>query len=401
MKLYNKQTVANYIMGNDLEGFNTEELEDNVDFMMDVLRMSKNKEMYHFCSDKVKKNPKFTSFVIRLFANEEAFIVPIADEFLSNIKNNSVQNVEVLVLMSKAISKDSPNYLKYGVKLFGIQLEKDTMITSAKELYKNNPEKLSLVGETGFSLLYDEYKESEIVTDYFAEKAIEKILHTDSSEFEDLFHRLFNSLDELEKVNMKTYLINYISNYDSELAAYITTHIHTLNESLKEIQALKSKWNTYRKRIDAKKYKMMFEQIHMYMEEQGHNSSYTEDELLYSISRDLGIEKEVYKNDPSMPSDEQQFEQAIPDTSRIENDEMSYNDLTHYNVIREIITKFCNANSFKELEELEGDYEEPSEEDKEIDSMLEELGLSSTENPEQKKPSNVIDFRDATNPFKK
>lgn len=396
MKLYNKKTVADYIMGNDIEGFSVDELEDNVEFMMDVLKMTSDKEMYNFCSDKVKNDPEFVSFVIRLFAKDEEFIATIADKFLSKIKNNSAPNVEVLVLMAKLIPKSSPRFLKYGVMLYGLQLEKDTSIVAAKELYKNDPEELSCIGETGFTLLYDEYQESEIVTDYFAEKAIEKILHTDSAEFEDLFHRLFKSQEELEKVNMRSYLIDYISNLDSELASYISTHIYTLDFALREIETLKNKWNSYGKRIEAKKFSMMFQKIHMYMEENGHNCSYTEDELLYSISNDLGITKEICRNDPSMPSDEQQCEEEMPDISRLENSTMAYDDLVHYNSIREIITKYYNANSLKDLEDLEEEYGGSSEDSDEIDGMLGELGLT-PDGTEDKKPSNVIDFRSAIN----
>lgn len=394
MKLYNKKTVADYIMGNDIEGFSIDELEDNVEFMMDVLKMTSDKEMYNFCSDKVKNDPEFVSFVIRLFAKDEEFITTIADDFLSKIKNNSAPNVEVLVLMAKLIPKSSPRFLKYGVMLYGLQLEKDTSIVAAKELYKNDPEELSCIGETGFTLLYDEYQESEIVTDYFAEKSIEKILHTDSVEIEDLFHRLFKSQEELEKVNMRSYLIDYISNLDSELASYISTHVHTLDVALSEIESLKNKWNSYGKRIEAKKFSMMFQKIHMYMEENGHNCSYTEDELLYSISNDLGITKEICRNDPSMPSDEQQCEEEMPDTSRLENSTMSYDDLVHYNSIREIITKYYNANSLKDLEDLEEEYGDSSEDSDEIDDMLGELGLTPDDGGD-KKPSNVIDFRSA------
>ena len=48
MKTYNKKLIYDYIMGNDIEDFDTDELENNPEFMMEVIKYTKDKKCIIF-----------------------------------------------------------------------------------------------------------------------------------------------------------------------------------------------------------------------------------------------------------------------------------------------------------------------------------------------------------------
>ena len=56
MKFYNKKLVFDYVVGNDLDDYEIDELENTPEFMIEVIKYTQDKKMYNFCSDNVKSN---------------------------------------------------------------------------------------------------------------------------------------------------------------------------------------------------------------------------------------------------------------------------------------------------------------------------------------------------------
>ena len=63
-KKYNSKIIFDYIVGNDLDGYSIDELENDPNFMMDVIKITRDKRMYNLCSDDIKKNCTFVEFLI-------------------------------------------------------------------------------------------------------------------------------------------------------------------------------------------------------------------------------------------------------------------------------------------------------------------------------------------------
>lgn len=61
--------VSDYINGEDLN-CDVEVLENNPDFMLEVLRLSMDTKMYELCSDTVKNNFNFVVGIINLFSDD-------------------------------------------------------------------------------------------------------------------------------------------------------------------------------------------------------------------------------------------------------------------------------------------------------------------------------------------
>lgn len=104
-KRYNKKTILDYISGNDIDGFSIEELEDNPNFMADVMEFTADKRMYHFCSDNVKRNHDFVIRIIAKFKDDIDFITQIADNYVVENDENGLKQAEFNILMGTYLMK--------------------------------------------------------------------------------------------------------------------------------------------------------------------------------------------------------------------------------------------------------------------------------------------------------
>lgn len=69
MKLIDVSLVRKYINGEDLKDISMDELENDPNFMLSVINVSKDIKMYNFCSDEVKCNYDFVKKLIMLNEN--------------------------------------------------------------------------------------------------------------------------------------------------------------------------------------------------------------------------------------------------------------------------------------------------------------------------------------------
>ena len=104
----------------------------------------------------------------------------------------------------------------------------------------------------GFLLIFEEYSHSKIVLDFYAKKIIDGIFDENDIDLEYMLHEQFNSFDELIKVGINNYMINFISSYDIMLANYLCTNI-----IYKSLKLLKDYPNLLKARILILKIKLI------------------------------------------------------------------------------------------------------------------------------------------------
>lgn len=348
MKKYDKKTVLDYINGEDIPEFDIDSLEDDAAFMIDVIAVSKDKEMYNLCSDRVKNNFDFVRFCIERFYKDEDFITQVADTYLDNCEDE-INRLEILILICKYLKNENhPSYVKYHLLLTVATQNEEVEIEKIKIVSEDDPRILAEIGETGFIATFDKYNCSPIITSYFAEKVIERLLCPEDATFEYFIHCRFASADKLAQTNIRSYLISYFSAYDAMLASYISQHIDLLTPYISEIPRIINRWDTYARTIELNKMNALFESIQNYMDTEP-KCSYTEDMMLYFVAQELGIEDYILKYDPSMSKDGELYQLLKRQISSMSLQTMSLTDLKHYYNIKRIIIDFINAKGTKEI----------------------------------------------------
>ena len=83
---YSRKLIWDYINGYYIE--NVDALENDYKFMMDVINITRDKNMYNLCSEEIKSNYEFVMFVIDLFKDDIDFICEIANQYINVVEEN-------------------------------------------------------------------------------------------------------------------------------------------------------------------------------------------------------------------------------------------------------------------------------------------------------------------------
>ncbi len=358
MGKYTMKMILDYIHGKEIDGYDIDVLENDPSFVIEVMKVSSDKKMYNLCSDTVKKDFQFIKFLIQKFYSDKKFISSAVRTFIDNAEDE-LQILEILILICDVLSEEDNEYLEFKTLLFVLEKKQEVRIECVKlELRETDPALLRKMGETGFFIIYDDYNSSEVVTDFFAKIFLENLLDSEKYCFEDFFHKRFSSLEKLERTSIKSYLIEYICCYDSMLASYVSGHISVLQDTLSKIELLKRRWSTYDSRLESMKYHKLFDYIQRYMETVEYECSYSEDEMLYFISEELGITSLVFRYDSSLVGDSELLEEILGEVRKMDTSIMAYEDLRHYNNMKNIVIRFLDTSSMKEVEDIDIDFDE-------------------------------------------
>ncbi len=286
MRKYSIDLINRYINGLDIEEYTIDELEDDPEFMLEVIKKTGDKNIYNLCSSSVKLDYQLVKYLVLNFSNDLDFIVDAANNYLDNTRDE-INPIELSVIMLDVLPKDlgNPNYLKYKINIEKIYIRErvDSEIFKDEE---NNREINRLVG-LGFWYLYDEYNSSEIIIEYLAKRAIDDIIIGNNLNLEDLIHTRFSSPSELEKTGVNNYLFSIINCYDSTLVSYLSTHLYLLDDLKKEVDLIIKKWDFYAIKMESKIYHEMIKRFHEYYESTG--SVMGGLNLIFYIGRELGI----------------------------------------------------------------------------------------------------------------
>ena len=106
--MFKEQLIKDYINGEDIKEYTLEELENNYDFMLSVIKYTNDKKIYNLCSKNLKNNYGFIKEIIILFKYDFNFINKIAEIFIEN--NKPKENI-INIAEYKETNKKTNNHL--------------------------------------------------------------------------------------------------------------------------------------------------------------------------------------------------------------------------------------------------------------------------------------------------
>lgn len=289
MKKYSKELIDKYIKGEDIKNHQIEELENDKDFMIQVIKETNDKNFYNLCSEKVKKDYEMVKFLVLNYNNDLDFITSIADEYLKEM-GDSLERIELaLIMLDLTSTKGDEKAAKYKMIVDTIFFSKRLEVEICK--YKENNDDYSKEVGMGFWYMFDLYNSSDIVIKFFAKKTIEAIFSEYDINLEQVLHSKFKKAEDIDLQGINNYMINFLGMYDQMLASYISTHIELLSDFFNKISNVIDNWKNYDEKAERKRYNDMIEQVHEYMENT--DSVMTETDILYYVSKQLGIDEKL------------------------------------------------------------------------------------------------------------
>lgn len=338
------KVIQNYINGESTDPYTIEWLENNKNFMLSVLKCTKDKNMYNLCSEDLKHSSDFIREVIRLFENNPDFAISIGEEY---VKNEPLEEERAKILFAlQQVTEKKQDYkksnIKYSLKLHAIYIKKRLEIKAVKESpnIAKNPELLSEIG-MGFQYLEDCFDE-ELIKNFIAPSMINEIFY--SSENIDLEQKLHTKLSkkEIDKLNINVYLLRIIESYDKELYYYVSNNLELLNAERRKINRIKSNWDNYNKNQIQNIGDQIYKFVADYIDENQKEFPFLAIETIYLISKELGKLKVIEAYDKQMLNNPGFKQTTTP--SFMSKSEMSFIELSHYNKLKKVMKKIYNQN---------------------------------------------------------
>lgn len=318
-----KSRIFDYINGEDIE--NIEELENDYKFMIEVIKLTRDKNMFNMCSDEVKLNYEFIKFMVETFKKDIQFIDKIVSEYIDTIGSEDATSLELIFIMADILKRDieNPLALKYNFL-------KNAFITSEKiqtKIVISNEEDLFWKKEfgLGFGIMqYEYYSNSSIIMNEIALDLVEDIFYKEKDiTLEEIIHNRFKTLEEFNKVGIRKFMLSYIRMYDINLADYLEVHIDLLKGMERNIKVIVSRFNIYNKRLEIRKDLIFSSESRKILDKYKDATSLTE-YLLY-------IDKQQIKGLPTFVFNIYEEYDVSSDYTTI-----NLNNITDYKIIKEL-----------------------------------------------------------------
>lgn len=210
-----KEFINKYI-NNNLSKEIKIKLENNPQFMLSLISFTHDKTYYFNCSDNVKLNYEFIRALIFMFQIDKTFIFYISDYYLHN-GSDFFNCFELHIILSNIIGETN-------------DLEEQEYLNTLNNYYEEF--KLSLLIEMeeddyqglGFIYIENRFFKRELILTYFANKFLEEIFYQNKNYS---FLTIVNMFLKGDK-KIKKFLIDFITNYDTELAWYVSNNLSLL-----------------------------------------------------------------------------------------------------------------------------------------------------------------------------
>lgn len=334
MKKTDISLIKKFVNGEDLGEYSMEQLENNTDFMIDVISYTGDYKMYSSCSEEVKKDYKLVKYLVLKFKDKEDFITKVADNYLYNA-DTDLERIELCIIMENILPEDlSGKYRSISKAVYF------TRRVEIEALEIKDPKIETMIG-MGFWLIFDQYNGSDVILDYYAKCLLDEIIRDNNIDFEKMLHNQFKSADKITEIGINNYIVNFIGYYDSMLSSYISTHLEIVNPIASRIKQIQDNWNNYSLKDEAKRYNNMLSMVHDYMNMT--DSNILESELLYYIAKELGIFEKLkqydgttYLIDNDFDIDSELDEEVIEDIVKFEIDR-SFKEKSIYLKVKKII----------------------------------------------------------------
>lgn len=278
--------VDAYINGEDILEYSLDELENNAEFMLEVLKRT-DKSMYQFTSEDLKHDYAFITNVIKLFKNDENFVADVVEKALA-LKNDEYDTAYAEFLITSAevlLKNDNLNYVDLAIK-FSLFNHQNAIIIAA---LKEDSDVKDIIGE-GFLYIQTRYN-SDIVNKFYAEKFIERIIYNNNYSIDEFLHANFKTYEELINYGINNCFINNIRMKDDALADYVCCHINLLNEYSQKVESIGLDWNNYEKGLNYQKFEVLEEKIDSLIDDTP-KAITTGLHILNKLVDDLSLQKE-------------------------------------------------------------------------------------------------------------
>ncbi len=147
-------------------------------------------------------------------------------------------------------------------------------------------------------------------------------------------------------------MINYISLYDQMLGSYLQTHLDLLLPLKNKIIKVQKNWNKYNEEQERKRYNIMIEKVHNYMEDT--KSIFSETELIYYIANKLGVVDKLAKYDGISEEVFDYIMKNLSDEYFKDVCKISFTDRMHYHNVKKIMTNILFKKNFETSEDSVG-----------------------------------------------
>lgn len=302
--MVNVKLVQNYINGLDTEPYDIGELENTPEFMKYVMKVSRDKKMYAFCSDDVRCDYEFVRSVIADFSSDFEFVKTVAENYLNSLELNEreseenysefinrVRSMEINFLISSM--KGEPNRFTIGAALaYAKEREKIRLI-----LDYNKDEFHDVLG-LGFIFILEQYGTSKVITDFFAKRMINEEFYCsleDGENLERFIHRRCRSFDEIKNMGINNFIINTISGMDTSLGEYVMTNPKLIEDLKKDIMGVGVRWDGYMERLNDYRVRALVDGVLRYLESSSDIVSADPDALIKYTAVRLGRDDEFKK----------------------------------------------------------------------------------------------------------
>lgn len=278
---YDLKIISDYVQGNDIEGYDIEELENNPSFMKAVIMYTNDKKMYSFCGENAKNNYEFVKFVIEKFKQDPNFVLEVADEFFTNnVKKDEEQGTYncfelsiIMCEMERSLGSGIAKYKMYREAQY-FHIMQVMQIEKQKQGINNH--------DIDFLVLESMFGEQLKILDYFIDKTLQDIFVVDGIfDIDRYLHINYRNVKSIKEQPIATFLISLINNHSSSLADYLACNIELLGELIPKVEKAINNWDNYNQMQYKNQSESLIEGIHVYYLENEHNlPSFSEDELV-------------------------------------------------------------------------------------------------------------------------
>ena len=286
---YEKKLIDDYINGNDIVGYNLEELEDNADFMREVLLRTEDAKMYYMCSNKLKGDLRFVLFLIEKFYKCTHIINDIIVNYFK-INNNDIKRKEFeLCLASLSLRINNEQLRKYQnlvVNVYCFEMDEYKRIID-----RIKQDKLKSFYGIGFYFVIDRYGESNIIKNFFAQSMLDDIFM--DYKLETKLHRKYTCPNEVEEYGINNFILDIVNMYDIHLKKYLEVKPVLMHEIYLKVKFYLRRWDKY----DLKLAEDVLYTIDKYFEESKKDSFLYREEVMAYIVQKLKLQRLFNKAD--------------------------------------------------------------------------------------------------------
>jgi len=335
MVKYSKELIFKYIHGDEIDEDLLEQLENDLDFMIEVIRVSQDKNFYNLCSFQLQNNYEFIKRFILLRKNDLEFINKLAKKYLKSL-DESLERTELILIMQKLNkNRDEEKYLEYSLLAQAIYVKQRTEIEIDKAMVKTSEFFIKM--GMGFWLILDLYHTSSIILDFYAKKIIEEIL-SQYGNVEDSLHKRFRKPEDIDSFGINNFMLGFIEKYDSMLATYLRSHLDLLADFSFVIKRAQKNWDKYIDNKEEEKYCLMIQKVHEYMEEHECEAIFTETDILYFVGQKMGIGDTIFKYDCIDEECYEMIKRGLDSLFYKQILENSFKDKIHYYNVKKIMS---------------------------------------------------------------